>query len=224
VSAGAARACRFCDLGAHRSGCPDADRIAQLTAELADARAQLAKVRHDRDEMIRVHDEVERDRDALRGEIERTKAELAEARDHRACQMAVSHAAADVQRRCALYLSEARCERDAAIAREQAAQAEAAAMRYFISVHRHHSRTQMCGCGYCVDASRHLATNEAGRVLLECHAAEIEALKADNDRGLRALAARVQLLEVVAKVARFWGLHDSELAKALAALDAKDGS
>jgi chromosome segregation ATPase len=37
-------------------------------AELADARASLAKVRHDRDEMIRVHDEVEAKRDALKAE------------------------------------------------------------------------------------------------------------------------------------------------------------
>jgi chromosome segregation ATPase len=39
------------------------------------AEAQLAKVRHDRDEMIRVHDEVEADRDQLRDENARLKAE-----------------------------------------------------------------------------------------------------------------------------------------------------
>jgi hypothetical protein len=53
-----------------------ADRIAQLTAELADARAQLAKVRHDRDEMIRTFDEVEAQRDAAQADAAAMRAKL----------------------------------------------------------------------------------------------------------------------------------------------------
>jgi hypothetical protein len=60
----------------------DAERFihARTKGELTDARAQLAKVRHDRDEMIRVHDEVEQDRDLWRGRC--AVLVTAEERDH----------------------------------------------------------------------------------------------------------------------------------------------
>lgn len=66
-------ACRYCDLGGHRSGCPDENRIAQLTAELAEARKASANHEASHDSTIDILAEE-------RAAHECTKGELAEAR------------------------------------------------------------------------------------------------------------------------------------------------
>jgi chromosome segregation ATPase len=105
----------------------------QFDAEAhADTRAQLDKVRHDCDEMIRTFDEVEAQRDDEESAHAATKAQLAQAAQS---IMDLQHELAESEKEgehALRQLDKALTERDAAIAREQAAQAEASALREVI--------------------------------------------------------------------------------------------
>jgi hypothetical protein len=187
-------------------------------ADLADTRAQLAKVRHDCDEMIRVHDEVEAERDAAKAELAKMRGALEKVSairdsivgmqgfnfsEHAYPLVAALKEAGfegsgyEIARANLGTLIE---QRDAAIAREQAAQAERDShLQRYLRTRQH------------LDAAQ--AETAAMRVHL-CSECEAAIRIAGIDAG-RALASRVPLLEAMYEAAhaakgRFQVAHDRD--------------